>query len=216
MKRNGKRSRGGLSGDWVTELRDVASPNRAEAAVSLAAKALEAYGKGDYSRAASLASQAKDQAPRSGRVRELLGLALYHGGNYKQASQELLTYRRLTGSVEQNHVIADCYRALDRPDKALEVCSQVSRKAVSPEVWAEVLIVAAGAAADKGDYVRALKHLDRGELEPRRVEPHHLRLWYARADILEKAGRRREARKAWERLFAEDPDFFDVAERISR
>lgn len=215
MKRNGKRGRGSLAGEWVTELRDVASPSRAEAAMSLSSKALEAYGKGDYSRAASLAAQAKDQAPRSGRVRELLGLALYHGGNYKQASQELLAYRRLTGSVEQNHVIADCYRALNRPDKAQEICAQVSRKAVSPEVWAEVLIVAAGAAADKGDFDRALQHLERGEMEPRRVESHHLRLWYARADILERAGRRREARQIWERLFSEDPDFFDVAERMS-
>lgn len=219
-KTNGKdrrpRARVELSRDWIQELRDVTSPGRADRALSLVAKALETYEKGDYSRAASLAGEAKEAAPRSARVRELHGVALYHAGDYKSASQELLAFRRLTGSVAQNHVIGDCYRALGRPDKAQEVTSEVTRKKVSPEVWTEVLIVAASAAADKGDLERALKHLNRGESDPQQVSPHHLRLWYVRADILERAGRKAEAARLWERIFAEDPDFFDVAERIAR
>lgn len=192
----------------------MTSPPRADRAMKFISRALDAYAKGDYTLAASDAAKAKGEASRSPRVRELLGLCHYHAGDYRQATTELQTYRRLTGRSDQNHVIADCHRALGRPEKALEALSQINRREVAPEVWTEAVIVGAGAMADMGDAKKALSHLARGELEPKRVEPHHLRLWYVRAELLEKTGHKKEARALWERIYAEDPSFFDVAERI--
>lgn len=183
--------------------------------MALVTKALDSFGEGDYARAVSLATQAKARAPRSGRLRELLGLAHYHSGNWSEAAGELLAYRRLTASLDQNHVIADCYRAMGRFDRALEVCNEVHRNQVSDEVWTEVTIVAAGALADKGALDQALARLAQGELKPAAVEPHHLRLWYVKADLLERAGRTKEAKELWESIFALDRDFYDVEERLS-
>lgn len=146
-------------------------------------------------------------------MRELLGLCYYHAGKWQEAARELLTFRRMTGSLEQNHVIADCYRALGRPERALEVCDEVSRKDVSSEIWAEVTIVAASALNDSGEPTKALARLMRADLTPKSVEPFHLRLWYVQADTLEKLDRSAEARKVWERILAEDPEFFDVSDR---
>jgi tetratricopeptide (TPR) repeat protein len=153
-------------------------------------------------------------APRSARVRELIGLACYRCSHWQEALRELLAYRRLTGFMDENHVIADCYRALDHPERALEVCAEVLPQRVSPAVWAEARIITASILADQGDIARALVELKRADLEPKQVQAYHLRLWYVLGDILERGSRPAEARAAWERIYAEDPDFFDVAERI--
>lgn len=211
----GPRETYGLSREWVDELRATVRPGHLDQAMSLVSKSLEAFTAGDYEHAVSLAEQAKAGTQRSGRIRELLGLALYHTGKYKDAVRELLTYRRLTGLVDQNHVIADCYRALGRLDKALEVCHEATPSLVGPEIWSEVLIVSASTLADMGEPDKALAQTARGDLSPSKVEPHHLRLWYVRADLLEKTGRNSEAAALWERISAEDPQFFDVGERLT-
>lgn len=192
----------------------TARPGEEEKAAGLVARALAAFAAGDFEEAAALAAQAKARAPRSSRVRELIGLAHYRCERWHDALRELLAYRRLTGALDQNHLVADCYRALGRPDRALEVCGEVTPDRVPPDVWTEVLIVAASIHAEQGLLERALAQLSRADVEPRAVEPQHLRLWYVRADILERAGRLDEARTLWERIAAEDPGFFDVAERL--
>lgn len=204
-----------LPRDWVAELKQTARPGRAEQMMALVEKALHCFISEDYPRAAELAGQAKAHAARSGRVRELLGLSCYRSGRWREALRELLTYRRLTGSPDENHVIADCYRALGQADRALEVCAEVSPDKVTPEVWSETVIVAAATLADQGHLDAALAQLARTDLEPRQVEGHHLRLWYVLSDLQERAGRTEEARSGWERIYAEDPRFFDVAERLS-
>jgi tetratricopeptide (TPR) repeat protein len=204
-----------LTREWFVELRDTAHTEKQDELMALVTKALESFAAGDYARAASLATQAKARAPRSGRLRELLGLAHYHSGNWNEAAGELLAYRRLTAGLDQNHVIADCYRALGRFDRALEVCNEVGRKQVSDEVWTEVTIVAASALADKGALDQALARLSQGELKPATVEPHHLRLWYVRADLMERSGRKQEAKEIWETIFNIDRDFYDAEDRLN-
>lgn len=179
-------------------------------------KAIKALSSGDFERAVSLAREAKTVAPRSGRVRELLGLASYCLGNWQEALRELLAYRRFTGLLEENHVIADCYRALGHPERALAVCAEISPRSVSPTVWAETVIIAASTLAEQGELSRALAELKKAELEPREVQDYHLRLWYVLADTLERAERREEARSVWERIYADEPEFFDVADRLKR
>ncbi|MGH2771355.1 MAG: tetratricopeptide repeat protein, partial [Actinomycetota bacterium] len=115
-----------LPREWLAELATTAG-HRQEQVARLVSRGLEAFLAGDYEACAALARQAKDRAPRSARVRELLGLAAYRAGRWKEALGELLAYRRLTGQLDQNHLIADCYRAQGRPERALEVCDEVSR-----------------------------------------------------------------------------------------
>lgn len=205
-----------LSRDWNTELERTVKPAALPKAAQLVAKALDAYLAGEFSRAASLAGEAKRDAPRSGRLRELLGLSLYHSGRWQEAIRELLTFRRMTGTVDQNHIIADCYRAAGRPEKAVEACLEVSQAQVPSEIWSELVIVAASAMGEMNDFERALNHLGRAELEPKQVQEHHLRLWYVRADLLERAGRAAEARNLFKRIAEENPDFYDAAERLRK
>jgi tetratricopeptide (TPR) repeat protein len=206
---------GRLPGPWTAEIQATARSGTADEAISLVTQALSAFLEEDFGEAARLAEAARSIAPRSGRAAELLGLALYHAGRWKEALRELLAFRRMTGSLEQNHVIADCYRALGRSDRALEVLSEVPPDSTPPDVWAETMIVAAGALADKGDIERALAALSRTDLNPQSVEPYHLRLWYVQSDLLERAGRLSEAVEGWRSIVAEDPEFFDAAERLS-
>lgn len=182
--------------------------------MDVVAKALEAFTAEDYARATELAERAKELANRSSLVREFLGLCLYRQERWQDAARELLTFKRFTGSLDQNHVIADCYRALKRPERALEICNEVSRDQVSRDTWAEVCIVAAGAHGDRNELSQALNSLSRTDLNPKAIEPYHLKIWYVKADLLERAGRRREARQVWELLASVDPDYFDVADRL--
>jgi predicted RNA polymerase sigma factor len=43
-----------------------------------------------------------------------------------------------------------------------------------------------------------------------------LRLWYVTGDILERAGRRAEAREEFRRVVRHDPQAFDAAERLAK
>ena len=56
----------------------------------------------------------RDQLPDSPSVRELVGLCQYRIGNYAAATKELEAYAELSGSVDQNPVLMDCYRAQRR------------------------------------------------------------------------------------------------------
>ncbi|HVL50772.1 MAG TPA: tetratricopeptide repeat protein [Actinomycetota bacterium] len=205
----------GLPKPWIVEIQELSRPGTGPKVAELISKALEQFAEEDYEQAARLAAEAKANALRSPRISELLGLSLYHLGKWKEALSELLAFRRLTNSVEQNHVIADVYRALGRPDRALETTAEVSQGDVEPEVWVETMIVAAGALGDKGDFNRAITMLARADPGTGPVEPYFLRHWYARADLLERAGRREEARNLWRRIVAEDPEFFDAEERLA-
>ena len=110
-----------LSDDVVEELNDTARPGKGGILVDVFAHAAAAFSAGDYAEAVRLGEQSKHIALRSATVREFLGLALYRMGRWKEAAAELSAFKRLTGSQEQNPVIADCYRALGRPEPALEI-----------------------------------------------------------------------------------------------
>jgi tetratricopeptide (TPR) repeat protein len=198
------------------EIEHVARPGKADAVRALVARAMRAYERGDFAEALGPALQAKGMAPRSASVRELLGLVHYKIGRWRDASRELAAYARMSGRREHDHLRADVERALGRPEHALEILHGLKASDVGDELVVEGLIVAAGALEDLGRHDEAVGVLRQGPLRPRVVLPYHLRLWYALADALEKAGRRAESREWWDLIYAEDPEFFDVAERRLR
>lgn len=181
-------------------------------AVGAAAEALQS---GDDRRAMELLEWAKSAAPRTGTIREVLGIAHYGAERYGPAHSELLTYRRLTGSHDQNHLLADCARAMDKPDKAEQYVNEMIEADVDPERVVEGLLVLAGMRADAGDLEGALQTVQRANLDPDVVKPWHPRLWYVAADILERLGRREQARDYFEAIVAVDDEFGDAEERLA-
>ncbi len=154
-------------------------------------------------------------APDVPSVRELAGLALYRLGKWADAAGHLEAFRAATRSVEQDPVLADCYRALGRHAKVDVLWEELREASPEPELMAEGRIVAAGSLADRGDLKGAIRLLERGPLEPRRdIRPYHLRLWYALADLHERAGDAPRARELFARVVDVDASLADAAERL--
>jgi tetratricopeptide (TPR) repeat protein len=197
------------------ELESLARPGKGEALTKVFAHALSAYAEGDLPEAIRLGEQSKHLALRSASVREFLGLAYYSQGQFKEAARELAAFRRIGGSTAQNHLIADCYRASGRPEKALEYCDEVENN-VPEDVYYEVQIVAAGALADQGKLEDAVKRLLRLDLQPDSALEHHLRVWYVLGDLLERMGRFSQAKRWFESVAAADADLTDAPARAAK
>jgi tetratricopeptide (TPR) repeat protein len=148
-------------------------------------------------------------------LRELLGLTYYRLGRWALAHKELEAFVGLTDSTEQHPVLMDCARAAGRYKRVETLWEEL--RAVSPgaEVVTEGRIVYAGTLADQGRLDEAIKVLERAPGNPKRILPHHLRLWYALADLHERAGDIPAARALFRKISAQDPAFVDVAERLA-
>jgi tetratricopeptide (TPR) repeat protein len=199
----------------LEEIRRVARPGQGPAAIKAFEDGVSLLERGRDAAAVRSALEAKALAPRSGAVREVLGLALYRTGRFQEALRELQAYRRITGRLDQNHLIADSHRAVGAPEKAIPVAQEAIRARISEEVRAEATIVAASALADLGRYPEALSLLRAFPARPQGGRNFDLRVWYVTADVLERAGRRDEAVETFRRILRHDPDVFDVAERLA-
>lgn len=179
------------------------------------ADAGEALATGDRGRALDLLQEAKRRAPRSSVVREALGIALYLDERFKEAARELGAYRRMSGRQDQNHLLADCARAGGQLDRAEELVAEMIADEAPADRVAEGLLVIAGARADRGEHDAALAALHRMDLEPRNVEPYHLRLWHLAADIAARQGDTDAEAGYLQAITTVEPGFLDVAERLS-
>ena len=158
---------------------------------------------------------ARARASRVAIVREATGEAAYRAGHFAEALSELRAARRMTGSVNHLPVIADCERALGRPEKALQLSKEPSVEKLEPDQRIEMQIVAAGARADMGDVDGALRALSQAPVRSSSREPWVARLRYAYADLLLQAGRREEALEWFHRTEAIDGEqLTDAAERV--
>jgi tetratricopeptide (TPR) repeat protein len=198
------------------EIRRTSRPTDQEPAIRRLARAIELLERGDSGAAAREAEKAKDLAPRSASVREVLGMALYGQERWQEALGELKAYRRISGRPDQNHLIGDTLRALGRPGEAVPLVEEELRGRVPNEAKAEAVIVAASALADQGRFAEALAFLRRARTREDVSEGYTLRLWYVRGDILERAGRTREASEEFRKIMRHDPGAFDAAERLAR
>ncbi len=186
------------------ELRTLTKPN-----ADAVGKYLVAAGQAvdtDPRRALEFARAARGRAARIGAVREAVGVAAYHAGEWTEALNELRTARRITGDPRNLPLLADCERALGRPAQALRMLSDPAVAKLDHETRTELLIVVAGARRDLGQLDAALAVLARGGLDRDRPRPGSARLWYAYADALEAAGRRDDAATWFAASAAVDPD----------
>jgi tetratricopeptide (TPR) repeat protein len=163
--------------------------------------------------AAGKLREVRDALPDASSVRELLGLTQYRLGNYRSAAKELEAFVELTGSVEQHPVLMDCYRAQHRWARVDQFWRELAETSPSAQLVTEGRIVEAGALADQGRVADAIALLSRKAQSVKRPREHHLRLWYALADLEERAGDHARARTLFQRIASHDPDFADVAIR---
>src|SRR5205807_499634 len=70
------------------------------------------------------ARYARGKAGRVGMVREAAGLAAYHAGEWAEALSELRAARRMSNGPGHVAVMADCERALGRPERAIELARE--------------------------------------------------------------------------------------------
>jgi tetratricopeptide (TPR) repeat protein len=197
------------------ELGDVLPQARATRAEQRLMDAAKAFERERYRDAAKMLRPLADEAPGAASVRELYGLTLYRLGRWADAARELEAFRKLTGSVEQHPVLADCHRALRHWKSVDKLWAELRQASPGASLVTEGRIVAAGARADQGDMGGAIRLLaDRAEGRPKRPDWHHLRLWYALGDLYERAGDLPKARELFMRVAKTEPDFADVAERL--
>jgi tetratricopeptide (TPR) repeat protein len=155
------------------------------------------------------AEAARRRAARLPIVREAAAETAYAAGHYDVALSEFRALRRMTGSDDYLPVMADCERALGRPQNALKLAKESERRSLDPVLRVEMTIVEASARADLGQDLEArriLEHAVRGATFSPELAVAHARLQYAYADVLLRAGQQAEARHWFASAAGLDPE----------
>lgn len=196
------------------ELTRAVGPVKADRLTRRVSEAARAFANDQLDDARQILTPIATAAPGAAAVRELLGLTLYRLGRWRAAAKELEAVRDLTGTADQNPVLADCYRALGRHHDADAVWDELRQASPGAELVAEGRIVAAGSLADRGrlsDAIRLLEAAPRGK----KAKEHHLRTAYALADLRERAGDVARSRELFAWIVGVDGDFGDARARLS-
>ncbi|TFV81341.1 Replicase polyprotein 1ab [Blastococcus sp. CT_GayMR16] len=158
------------------------------------------------------ARAARDRASRVAAVREAVGVAAYHAGDFAEAAREIRAYRRMSGDQGYRAVLADCERALGRADVALRLVAEALADNPDAGEALELRIVESGARLDLGEDAAARLVLESalgGRPDPSTLDATdaaRVRLASAYADILQSQGEE-ELAAAWlTAVAAADPE----------
>ena len=201
--------------DVTAEIETAAGARRAPNLARRLADATRAYERDRYEDARRILKQLAADVPASAAVRELYGLTLYREGRWREALRHLEAFHELTGSYDQHPTMADANRALRRHAEVELLWDELREASPSADLVAEGRIVAAGSRADQGDLPGAIRMLEGASRKVSRPKEHNLRLWYALADLYERAGEVPAAREVFLRILRQDRSFFDTAERLA-
>ena len=196
------------------ELRRLAGGNANRATETLE-RATEAFARGRERDALRIMRPLIDAYPKAAAVRELAGLCRYRIGSYAAAADDLAVFVDLTGSTEQHPVLMDCRRAQGKLGDVEALWEELRETSPSAALVTEGRIVLAGALADAGRLSDAIDLLERRANVSGRVHEHIVRLWYALADLEERAGDVPRARALFEQVRGFDSGYADVAERLA-
>ncbi|MBV8463488.1 MAG: tetratricopeptide repeat protein, partial [Acidimicrobiales bacterium] len=210
-----------LPADLAAELASAAGPDWSQLRRRISERmvaALGAFERERYRDAARMLRTVVDAVPSAPSPRELLGLSQYHQGQWRAARTSLETFAELSGSVDQHPVLMDCDRALGRPRRVRERYEELRQASPDPEVLSEARLVLAGTLADRGDLAGAIDFLVESGAgrNVRNPAPRHVRQWYVLGDLAERSGDLARARDLFSRVAAEDPDAYDVGERLAQ
>ncbi|WP_082945544.1 hypothetical protein [Mycobacterium sp. E2733] len=162
------------------------------------------------------ARAARARSSRIAAIREAVGIAAYHCGDWAQALAELRAARRMGSKSNLLALLADCERGLGRPERAIELARGPEAAQLHGEDADELRIVAAGARADLGQLEQALTVLSTPQLDPSRRGSTAARLFYAYADTLLALGRNDEALQWFLRSAGADVEgVTDAEDRVS-
>jgi len=145
------------------------------------------------------AEAARRRAARLPIVREAAAETAYAAEHFDVALSEFRALRRMTGTHDYLPVMADCERALGRPQAALKLAKESHRYDLDPAQQVEMTIVEAGARADLGQHPEAMRILkaaiDSFTDPGQEARIPKARLRYAYADALLQAGKDADARR---------------------
>ena len=164
------------------------------------------------------AEAARRRAARLPVVREAAAETAYAAGEFAAALNEYRALRRMTGNQDFLPVMADCERALGRPQQALKLARESRGQEMDPAQRIEMQIVESGARADLDQNAEALRILktmiDSGEAARVGRTP-AARVQYAYADLLLAEGDETGARRWLESAAELDTEHStDAAERV--
>ncbi|MDO4412162.1 hypothetical protein [Cutibacterium sp.] len=169
----------------------------------------------DPAQANAHAQAARRHAPRLPVLREVAADTAYQAGEYSSALNDYRALRRMTGNDNFLPVIADCERALGRPQAALRLIREGLEAELSPSQRVELVLVQAGARRDldqKAEAVRLLRDAVKNLKAPTEATA---RLHYAYAESLLEDGDTEGARKWFVSARSHDPaNFLDCQDRI--
>ncbi|WP_158544529.1 tetratricopeptide repeat protein [Blastococcus sp. TBT05-19] len=158
------------------------------------------------------ARAARDRASRLAVVREAVGVAAYHAEDYAEAARELRAYRRMSGDPGYRAVLADCERAMGRPEVALRLVAEALAENPDAEETVELRLVEAGARRDLGEHAAARIVLETalgGRPDPAALDATdegQLRIAAAYADLLRDQGDEERADQWLAAVAAIDPE----------
>jgi tetratricopeptide (TPR) repeat protein len=139
------------------------------------------------------AQAARTRSGRIAAVREAVGIAAYHCGDWAQALAELRAARRMGSKSALLPLVADCERGVGRPQRAIDLSKTPEAEQLTGDDADELRIVVAGARSDLGQHEQALSALSTPPLDTTRTGQTAARLFYAYADTLLALGRNEEA-----------------------
>ncbi|MCW2700900.1 MAG: hypothetical protein JWQ45_2435, partial [Blastococcus sp.] len=158
------------------------------------------------------ARAARDRASRVAAVREAVGVTAYHAGDFAEAAREIRAYRRMSGDTGYRAVLADCERALGRPEMSLRLVAEGLAETPDSGEAVELRLVEAGARRDLGEHPAARLVLE-AELGGRPMpeslagaDPVRIRVATAYADLLEEMGEADLAAQWHTAIADEEPD----------
>jgi tetratricopeptide (TPR) repeat protein len=203
-----------LDPEVAAELTAALGAQRGARLTERLAQASEALDRERFQEARRIATAIAKEAPSVAAAHELVGLASYRLGLYKQAVSALETAQDLHPDPALLPVIADCQRAQGRWAAVDRVWSEIKAASPSHDVMAEGRMVAAGALADQDDLRGALSVMEPATKRPKAVREFHLRQWYVLADLYDRTGDPISARRWFSTILEFDDEFADVHDRL--
>jgi hypothetical protein len=162
------------------------------------------------------AQAARQRSGRIAAIREAVGVAAYHCGDWAQALAEFRAARRMGSKSQLLPLIADCERGVGRPERAIELARSSEAAELTGDDADEMRIVAAGARADLGHLDQAMALLSSPAPDPTRTGSTAARLFYAYADTLLALGRTDDALQWFVHSAAADVEgVTDAEDRVS-
>jgi hypothetical protein len=188
-----------------------------EKMVNTLTRAAEAYDRKRYEEALRLGRIVADATPGVAAVRELTGLAAYRAERWAMAKIHLRAFFTISEDPEHLPLVMDADRANHRYRAVEKTFEEIQEHEPSAEVLAEARIVMAATWADQRRYDEAIELLTKAGAAKHLRNPsyRHVRLWYALADVYDRAGDTTSARELFARIVLAEPDAYDAKDRLS-